>query len=504
MTSTGRTKNGTTPNGTRAAPRPAHSRWAALAVLCAGMLMVILDGTIVSVALPAIQADLGFTATGLAWTVNAYLVPLGGLLLLAGRLGDLLGRRRMLVVGLALFVVASLLCGFAVGAGMLVAARFLQGVAAAMASAVVLGMIVGLFPEPGERARAIGVYAFVGAAGASIGTLLGGVLTETVGWRWIFLVNVPIGVAAVLLSLRVIERDRPVGGAGRPDLVGGLLVTAGLVLAVFTIVDTSGPQVRIGLAALALALLVGFVVRQSRAADPLVRLGIFRSRAVSGGNLVQLLMVAGMLGFQFTAALHLQGALGYAPAETGLALLPIPVTIAVVSLAASGRLIARFGPRPVLLVGEVLLVAGLLLLTRPPAGSYLVDVLPSMLVLGVGAGLSLPAVTTVMMSDATPADAGLASGLANTSQQVGGALGIAVLAALATARTDAATATGVPQQEALAGGYHLAFAAGATAVALAALLTLTVLRPRPRLTPQKLTDSPPEIVGTSDPASAKG
>ncbi|HEY4421840.1 MAG TPA: MFS transporter [Pseudonocardia sp.] len=461
--------------GTQRAERSTRSRWAALTVLCAGMLMIILDGTIVSVALPAVQADLGFTASGLAWTVNAYLVPLGGLLLLAGKLGDLMGRRRMLVSGLVLFVLASLLCGLATGAGMLVAARFLQGVAAAMASAVVLGMIVALFPEPAERAKAMGVYAFVGAAGASIGTLLGGVLTETVGWRWIFLVNVPIGVVAAVASMRLIERDRPLGGASRPDVLGGALVTGGLVLAVFAIVDGSGSGMRLGLGVLAAALLAAFVVRQRVIAEPLVRLGIFRSRAVSGGNLVQMLMVAGMLGFQFTATLYLQRALGYPPAQTGMALLLVPVTIALVSLAWSGRLIGRFGPRAVLLTGEVLLVAGLLLLTRDPVGSYVMDVLPSMLVLGVGAGLSLPAVTTVMMSDATPTDAGLASGLANTSQQVGGALGIAVLAALATARTDGATAAGVPLQEALATGYHLAFATGAASVAVSALIALTVL-----------------------------
>jgi EmrB/QacA subfamily drug resistance transporter len=442
------------------------------------MLMIILDGTIVSVALPALQADLGFTASGLAWTVNAYLVPLGGLLLLAGRLGDLYGRRRMLLAGLTLFVLASLLCGLATSAVMLVAARFLQGVSAAMASAVVLGMIVALFPEPRERARAMGVYAFVGAAGASIGMLLGGVLTESVGWRWIFFVNVPIGVAAVVLALWTVEADRQVAHTGRPDALGGLLVTAGLVLAVLTIVDTSAIGVRIGLATAAVALLVAFVARQQRAAEPLVRLGIFRSRAVSGGNAAQLLMVAGMLGFQFTAALYLQQALGYSPAQTGFALLPIPLTIALVSLTAAGRLIARSGARSVLLAGEILLVVGLMLLTRPPTGSYLVDVLPSMVVLGIGAGLALPAVTTVIMSDATPEDAGLASGLANTSQQVGGALGVAVLAALAAARTDAATAAGAPLPEALTTGYHLAFWASAAAVAAAAVLTVTVLRSR--------------------------
>jgi EmrB/QacA subfamily drug resistance transporter len=452
------------------------SRWAALAVLCAGSLMIILDGTIVSVALPAIQADLGFTPAGLAWTVNAYLVPLGGLLLLAGRLGDLYGRRRMLLAGLTLFVAASLLCGLAAGAGMLVAARFLQGVAAAMASAVILGMIVDLFPEPGERARAIGAYAFVGAAGASVGMLLGGVLTETVGWRWIFLVNVPIGVVAVLLSLWLVQADGPRARGGRPDVLGGALVTAGLMIAVFTIVDTSGPGVRVGLGLLAAALLTAFVVRQRRAADPLVRLGVFRSRAVSGGNVVQLLTVAGMLGFQFTAGLYLQQALGYAPAQTGFAILPVPLVIAVVSLAVSGRLIARVGARPVLLVGEVLLVVGLLLLVRPATGGYLLDVLPSMLVLGLGAGLVLPAVTTVIMSDATPEDAGLASGLANTSQQVGGALGVAVLAALAAARTNAVAITGASEVEALTSGFQAAFLASAAVVAAATVLAAAVLR----------------------------
>jgi EmrB/QacA subfamily drug resistance transporter len=465
-------------SSTVATERSAPSRWLALSVLCAAMLMIILDGTITSVALPVLQAELGFTTAGLAWTVNAYLVPLGGLLLLAGRLGDLYGRRRMLLGGLTLFVLASLLCGLAADAGMLIAARFVQGVGAAMASAVVLGMVVALFPEAGERARAMGVYAFVGAAGASIGTLLGGVLTDTVGWRWIFLVNVPIGVAAVVLALRYVAADRPADRSARPDVLGGLLVTAGLVLAVFTIVDSSALAVRLGMGVAAVALLAGFVVRQRRAAEPLVRLRIFRSRAVSGGNAAQLLMVAGMLGFQFAAALYLQRALGYAPAQTGFALLPITLTIALVSLTASGRLIARSGARAVLLAGEILLVAGLLLLTRSPVGSYVVDVLPSMLVLGIGAGLALPAVTTVMMSDATPEDAGLASGLANTSQQVGGALGTAVLAALAAAVTDAATAAGAPLTEALTSGYHLAFLASAVAVAAAGAVTVTVLRRR--------------------------
>jgi EmrB/QacA subfamily drug resistance transporter len=440
------------------------------------MLMIILDGTIVSVALPAIEADLGFTPAGLAWTVNAYLVPLGGLLLLSGRLGDLYGRRRMLLAGLTLFVLASLLCGLAINAAMLVAARFAQGVAAAMASAVVLGMVVALFPERVERAKAMGVYAFVGAAGASIGLVLGGVLTATVGWRWIFLVNIPIGVAAVLLSLWAVAADGTRERAARPDVLGGAVVTAGLVLGVFTIVTTSEPPLRIGVGVVAVVLLVLFVVRQQRAAEPLVRLSIFRSRAVSGGNVVQLLTVAGMLGFQFVMALYLQQALSYSPAATGFAVLPISVGIALVSLTLSGRLIGRAGARPVLLVGELLLVAGLLLLAREPVGLYAADVLPSALLLGAGAGLVLPAVTTVIMSDATREDSGLASGLANTSQQVGGALGVAVLAAVAAARTDAAAAAGSAVQEALVSGYHLAFVVSAGIVAAGIPLTLTVLR----------------------------
>jgi EmrB/QacA subfamily drug resistance transporter len=456
--------------------RTTPSRWAALAVLCAGMLMIILDGTIVSVALPAIESDLGFTPTGLAWTVNAYLVPLGGLLLLAGRLGDLYGRRRMLLAGLTLFVLASLLCGLATNAAMLVVARFVQGVAAAMASAVVLGMVVALFPERVERAKAMGVYAFVGAAGASIGLVLGGVLTATVGWRWIFLVNIPIGIAAVLLSPWAVAADRPQERTARPDALGGALVTAGLVLGVFTIVTTSEAPLRLGAGVLAVALLVAFVVRQRHAAEPLVRLSIFRSRAVSGGNVVQLLTIAGMLGFQFLAALYLQQALGYSPAATGFAVLPISVVIALVSLTLSGRLIGRAGPRPVLLAGEVLLVVGLLLLARDPAGLYVVDFLPSALLLGAGAGLVLPAVTTIIMSDATPEDSGLASGLANTSQQVGGALGTAVLAAVAASRTDAIAAAGATAQDALVGGFHLAFVVSAALVAAGIPLTLTVLR----------------------------
>jgi EmrB/QacA subfamily drug resistance transporter len=456
--------------------RATSSRWLALAVLCGGLLMIILDGTIVSMALPSIQADLGFTPEGLAWTVNAYLIPLGGLLLLAGRLGDLVGRRRMLIAGLALFVGASLLCGLAVNAEMLIGARFAQGIAAAMTSSVILGMIVELFPEPAERGKAMGVYAFVGAAGASIGTLLGGVLTEAAGWPWIFFVNVPIGLVVVVLALRTLAPDAERRGSRSADVLGAALVTAGLVLVVLTIVAEAGAVVRAGTGLLAVALLTAFVLRQRRITEPLVNLRIFASRAVTGGNIAQLLVVAGMMGFQFIVALYLQRSLGLPPAQAGLALLPVPLVIAAVSLAAAGRLIARFGPRTVLLVGEVVLVVGLSALALAPGSGYLLGVLPVMVLLGIGAGIVLPAVTTIMMSEATPADAGLASGLANTSQQVGAALGIAVLAVLAAARTDALLGSGAPAAAAQAGGYQLAFGAGAVLVAIGAVVTLTVLR----------------------------
>lgn len=452
-----------------------RSRWFALAVLCGGMLMIILDGTIVSTALPAIQSDLGFSPEGLAWTVNAYLVPLGGLLLLAGRISDLVGRRRMLVAGLALFVVASLLCGLAVGPEMLIGARFLQGVAAAMASSVVLGMIVELFPEPAERGKAMGAYAFVGAAGASIGTLLGGVLTDAVGWPWIFFVNVPIGLVVVVLALRTLPADGARTGTARADVLGGVLVTAGLVLLVFTIVATAGPLVRVLAGVAAGTLLVAFVLRQRVITDPLVNLRIFASRAVSGGNIAQLLVVAGMMGFQFTVALYMQHSLGYTATQAGLGLLPVPVVIAAVSLTAAGRLIGRFGARAVLVAGESVLVVGLVLLAATAGGNYLTSILPAMILLGLGTGVVIPAVSTVIMSDATPENAGLASGLANTSQQVGAAIGIAVLAALAAARTDGLLTGGTPTATALASGYQLAFVGSAVLAVAATMVTLTVL-----------------------------
>jgi EmrB/QacA subfamily drug resistance transporter len=458
------------------------TRWRALVVLCAGMLMIILDGTIVTVALPSIQDDLGFSQSSLAWVVNAYLIAFGGLLLLAGRLGDLIGRRRMFLTGLAVFTLASLLCGVAQTQEMLIGARFVQGVGGAMASAVILGMIVTMFPEPKEQAKAIGVYSFVASAGASIGLLAGGVLTQGINWHWIFFVNLPIGIATAVIALRLIADDRGIGLGQGADVGGALLVTVALMLGVYTIVEaadvgwTSGQT--LGLGALAIALLVAFVARQATATKPLMPLRMFRSRNVTGANLIQVLMVGGLFGMFVLGALYMQGVLGYDAVETGLAFLPVSIGIGVLSVGLAPRLMLRFGARAVLIPSLALLMAGLALFSRVPVdGDYVADILPTMLLFGIGAGLSFPALMTLAMSGASPSDAGLASGLVNTTQQVGGALGLAVLATLATTRTDGLRADGEAAALALTEGYQLAFSVGAALLAGAILLAVVVLKP---------------------------
>jgi EmrB/QacA subfamily drug resistance transporter len=456
------------------------SRWLALVVLCVGMLMIVLDQTIVTVALPSIQNDLGFTQSSLAWVVNAYLIAFGGLLLLSGRLGDMIGRRRMFMAGLVVFTAASLLCGASPSQATLIIARFVQGVGGAMTSAVILGMIVTMFPGPGEQARAIGVYSFVASAGASIGLLAGGVLTQVLTWHWIFFVNLPIGIGALALAPRLVDPDRERLRGQRADVVGAVLVTAALMLGVYTIVETvdfGWTSARtLGLGALAVALLAGFVVRQATAAHPLLPLGMLRSRSVSGANLIQVLMVGGLFGFFFLTSLYLQRVLRYGPLEIGLAFLPVALAIGTLSLWFSARLTTRFGPRAVLLAGLASILAGLVLLVRAPVSSgYVVDLLPPMLLVGVGAGLCFPALMTLAMSGASASDSGLASGLVNTTAQFGAALGVAVLATLATSRSEVLLASGDGPAAALTGGYHLAFEIGAGLVAAAILLAATVL-----------------------------
>ncbi|MEU8185320.1 MFS transporter [Micromonospora sp. NPDC049044] len=481
--------------------RVVPSRWPALLVLCAGSLMIILDGTVVAVALPAVQRDLGFTAAGLAWVVNAYLVAFGGLLLLAGRLGDLLGRRTVFLAGVALFTVASLACALATGPTLLVAARFGQGVGGALAMAVSLGMIVRLYPEPAERARAIAVFSFTGAAGASVGTVAGGVLTEAAGWRAIFLVNLPIGAAILLAAIRRLPAERGSGLRAGLDLPGALLVTAGLMAAVLGIVGTgehgwTSPRT-LGALALAALLLGAFVLRQRTAATPLVPARVLRVPGLVAANAVQFLMVCAYFGFQFLLAVELQLVHGLDAAATGWAFLPTPVVIAVVSLGLAGRLIAGWGARTVLLTGLGFAVVGFLLLARLPAdGAYLTAVLPAMLIFGMAGGLTLPAVTTLAMVGATDTDAGLASGLANTTQQVGGAVGLAALATLAAARSDGLRAAGWAESAALAGGYRTAFAVAAGLVVAAWLVALTTLPGRPTTLPGR----PTGPLSTADPS----
>jgi EmrB/QacA subfamily drug resistance transporter len=458
------------------------TRWLALYVLCAGVLMIVLDATIVNVALPSIQDDLGFSQSNLAWVVNAYLIPFGGLLLLAGRAGDLLGQRRVFLAGLALFTGASLLCAVAQSQGMLIGARFVQGIGGALASAVILGMIVTMFPEPREQAKAIGVYTFVAVAGGSIGLLAGGVLTEAINWHWIFFVNLPIGVATGLLALRLVEGRDGIGLHRGADIPGALLLTSGVMLGVYTILEAGeegwGSTQTLGLGAVALALVAVFVFRQSRIANPLMPLRLFASQNVSGANAIQALLVVGMFGMFFLGALYMQRILGYEPLEVGLAFLPWTIVMAVASIRFAARLNMRFGPRATLLPSLVIIVAGLLWFARTPVdASYAIDLLPSMILMGLGTGLAFPSLMTLAMSGATHEDAGLASGLVNTSMQVGGAIGLAVLATLATERTAGLAADGESTASALNGGYHLAYLVGAALVLVAIVVAATVLKP---------------------------
>jgi EmrB/QacA subfamily drug resistance transporter len=458
-------------------------RVAALIVLCLGMLMIVLDITIVNVALPSIRDDLGFSEASLAWVVNAYMIAFGGLLLLAGRLGDLLGRRRIFLTGLTVFTVASLGCGFAQTQAVLVAARFVQGIGGAMTSAVILGMIVTMFPEPKEQARAIGAFAFVASAGGAIGLLAGGVLTEAINWHWIFFVNVPFGIVTALLAVRLVDGDRGTGLGAGTDAIGALTVTAALMLGVYAIVE---PAARYGwtdpttlsFGAAALVLLGLFVAREMATADPLVPMGIFRSRNVVGANLIQIAGAAGMFGIFFLGSLYLKGVLGYSAMDIGLAFLPTTIFMGALSVRYTEPLVSRFGARPVVITGLALITVGLVLVTRAPVdGRYVQHVLPVVSLLGIGAGLAFPSLMTLAMSGVTAEDAGLASGLVNTTAQVGSALGLAVLATLSASRTGTLVAQGHGEKAALVGGYHLAFWVAAGLVGAAVVIARTVLRP---------------------------
>ncbi|PJM67496.1 MFS transporter [Achromobacter ruhlandii] len=460
-------------------------RWWALMVLCLGVLMIVLDTTIVNVALPSIREDLHFTETSLVWVVNAYMLTFGGFLLLGGRLGDLLGHRRMFLAGLVLFTVASLACGLARGQGLLIAARAAQGLGGAVVSAVSLSLIMNLFTEAGERARAMGVYGFVCAGGGSLGVLLGGLLTSTLSWHWIFLVNIPIGVAVYALCLRLLPAARGAAGGGKLDVAGALTVTASLMLAVYAVVNgneagwTSAQSLGLlGAAALLMAL---FLAIEARVAEPLMPLALFRLRNVATANVVGVLWAAAMFAWFFVSALYMQLVLGYDAMQVGLAFLPANLIMAAFSLGLSAKLVMRFGIRGPLATGLLLAALGLALFARAPVdGHFAADVLPGMLLLGLGAGIAFNPMLLAAMSDVEPSQSGLASGVVNTAFMMGGALGLARLASLAAARTAALAGAGAAPVAALAGGYRVTFLAGAVIAAVAAALAAALVRSRNR------------------------
>jgi EmrB/QacA subfamily drug resistance transporter len=456
-------------------------RWIALLILCAGFLMIVLDMTIVNVALPSIKTDLGFSQAGLAWVVNAYLIAYAGVLLLAGRLGDLIGRKRIFLIGLVAFTAASMLCGLSVSQPMLIAARFLQGIGGAVSSAVILGMVVTMFPEPAERAKAIGVFSFVASAGASIGLLAGGLITQAVSWHWIFFVNLPIGIVIAMLASRLLDSDRGLGLSQGADIVGAFLVTAGLMLGVYAIVQSADYGLisahTLGFGGVALILLTAFIVWQAKGSNPILPLRLFRLPNVSAANVIQALGGVAMFGFFFMGSLDMQRVLGYGPLEIGLAFLPVSVGMGALSIGVTAKLIVRFGARNVLLAGFGLISVALVLAARGPvSGDYLRDWFPVLTLLGIGGGLAFPSLGVVAMAGTTPRDAGLASGLLNTTGQVGGALGLAVLATVSTNRTSELIAQGQGAVAALSGGYHLAWAIGAVLAIASVVLAATVLK----------------------------
>ena len=479
-------------------PDDDRARWLTLYVLCVGMLMIVLDVTVVNVALPTIQEDLHFSASSLAWVVNAYLIAFGGLLLLAGRFGDLFGRSRIFLLGVALFTLASAMCGLAWSQTALVVARFVQGIGGAMTSAVILGMIVTMFPQPREQAKALGVYAFVASAGGSVGLLAGGVLTQALDWHWIFFVNIPIGIATILFARRLLERDPGIGFEQGADIPGAVLITSALMLGVYTIVKPAaekgwGASETLLLGGGSLVLLAAFVAREATARQPLVPLRIFRSRSLTGANLIQIVSIAGMFGVFFLGALYLRLVLGYDALQIGLAFLPTTIAMGTMSIRFAEPLMSRFGARATLPPGLGLAAAGLALFANAGVhADYVTEVMPALILIGIGMGGCFPALMTIAMAGSTPEDAGLASGLVNTSAQVGGALGLAVLATLAASRTKALLASGHSTAAALTGGYQLAFWIAVGLVLCGIVLAVTVVPKLPAMASHPAMESQPE------------
>lgn len=454
---------------------PRDRRWLALAVLCMGVFMIVIDTTVVNVALPSIKADLGFNDTSLAWVVNAYMLTFGGFLLLGGRLGDLYGHRRWFLIGIAIFTLASLACGLSSAQEFLVAARTVQGLGGAVVTAVALSLIMDLFSEPADRAKAMGVYSFVCAGGGSVGAMLGGILTSALSWHWIFLINIPVGAAVIAFSPRLLPEGHNQSAPAQLDIAGALTVTSSVMLAVFAIVNGSEAgwtSLRtLSLLGVSVVLFVGFLLIESRVRAPLLPLALFRLRNLATANTIGVLWAASMFAWFFLSALYMQLVLGYSASQVGFAFLPANLIMMAFSLGWSAKIVLRFGIRLPVVVGMLLAAISLFYFARAPiAGTFVVDVLPAMLLLGLGAGIALNPVLLAAMSDVAPNESGLASGIVNTSFMLGGALGLAVLASIAAARTTSLAAAQVEHLAALSGGYSAAFIVGAAFAAFAALL----------------------------------
>ncbi len=486
-------------------------RWLALAVVCLAQLMIVLDTTIVNVALPAIQRDLHFSQGNLTWVINAFLVTFASFLLLAGRLGDLFGRKRVFLAGVIVFTAASALCGLAPNQGALIGARFIQGVGAAMQASVILAIIATEFPQPGDRARAMSAYVFVAVAGGSLGLLAGGVLTQALSWHWIFFVNLPIGAITIALARALIPTDRRERTPGRVDWLGSLLVTTSLMSAIYAIVQASangwGSSPVLGFGALAAALMAAFLALEARIDNPILPLRILRVRGLVSSSVVRGFLVTGMYSTFFLGTLYLEHVLHYGALQTGLAFLPWTLTVAALSLGVTARLVERFGAMPVLIAGMLTVIAGLgLLTTVGPHTSFFPTLLVAYFAIGLGIGSSFMPLLTIAMADVPPADAGLGSGIVNVSQQVSGALGLAVLGTIATNRTRALELAQHPLAGSLLAGYHLAFTIGAASVAVGILAALILLRTpdvrAPELVVEQETRAPHEFVAELEQQAA--
>jgi EmrB/QacA subfamily drug resistance transporter len=475
-------------------------KWVTLAVVCLAQLMIVLDVTIVNVALPSIQRDLHFSQANLSWTVNAFLVTFGSLLLLAGRLGDLVGRKRVFLAGLTVFTLASVLCGIAPNQGMLIGARFLQGIGAAAQASVILAIIVTEFPDPADRARAMSAYVFVSVAGGSIGLLTGGLLTEALSWHWVFFVNLPIGTATFALGRALLRADDGLGLGHGIDWVGSLLVTSSLMSAIYAIVEVAnhgwGSATVLGFGGLAAVLMAAFITLEARIENPIMPLRILRLRGLVNASLVRGLLVTGMYSSFFLGTLYLEHVRHYGALQTGAAFLPWTLTVAILSRGITAALVNRFGPLRVLTTGMALAVAGLYMFsTVGPHTAYFPTILLANLALGLGIGNAFMPLLTLAMQDVPAADAGLGSGITNVSQQIGGALGLAVLSTVATDHTKSLLSSHHGLTTSLISGYHVAFLVAAGATVAAILLAFWLLTPRSaRPEPQLADDEPTPVL----------